>query len=172
MELRGIPKTKINGVEVACLVKFANCSKCGKLFASRKSSSRHYTKCCSEQCSQEIRRANAFGIKSHVYANVKMDSNWEVKFASYLDDIAVRWIRPSFLLWVDAKGKRRRYYPDFFLPDLGLYVDPKNKFVASKQREKINAILKAYDNVIIATLDELMSMNWPGKRDSNPHVSS
>lgn len=172
LELRGIPKTVVNGIEVACLVKFLDCSNCGNLFASRKSSAKHYAKCCSEYCNQEIRRRNAFGIKSHIYSNVKMDSKWEVLFAQHLDSLNIKWERPTFICWIDAKGKLRRYYPDFFLPEFNLYVDPKNKLVAAKQKEKISSILKMYDNIVIASLDELLLMNWPGRRDSNPHVSS
>lgn len=101
-----------------------------------------------------------------------MDSGWEVEFAKFLDINGIAWERPSYLTWIDSKNKARKYYPDFFLPALNIYVDTKNKLVMSKQREKIKAIRALYDNVIIATLDELLAMNWPGRGESNPHVSN
>lgn len=170
--LRNIPRTVINGNVVCSLVKFKNCSFCKKLFTSRKTSQTHYTKCCSDICSQSIRAQNAFGIKRHIYNSIKMDSLWEVEFAKHLDALNIKWIRPDPLTWVDTQGITRKYYPDFLLTDFNFYVDTKNLIVQNKQKEKIEAVTKLYSNIIIGTLEELISINWPDRQDSNPHVSS
>jgi len=167
-----IPRTKINGVTVLSLIKFKDCSYCGNSFISKKINTHYYNRCCSEACSQAIRSRNAYGIKKYYYSGVRMDCKWEVDFAKHLDSINVKWIRPEPLDWVDSKGKVRKYYADFYLPECDIYVDPKNKFVIQKQQEKIRYLLSNYNNIIIGSLLELKNIDWPGKRDSNPHVSS
>ena len=118
--LRNIPQTHKNGVQISSLIKFINCSACGVLFTSHKSSNSHYIKCCSETCKQNIRRKNSTGIKRHTYNNVLMDSLWGVHLAKFLDKHSIEWVRPTPLTWIDERGTSRNYYPDFYLPTMNL----------------------------------------------------
>jgi len=58
---------------------------------------------------------------------VKMDSTWEVVMAQRLDELGVRWERNNTLkLEYVTRGKRKRkYIPDFYLPDYDLYIEVK-----------------------------------------------
>ena len=62
--------------------------------------------------------------KHSVYNGVEMQSSWEEEFAKWLDVNGIKWSKPieSFpYVW----NGDRRYFPDFHLPDLGLYVEVK-----------------------------------------------
>ena len=74
-----------------------------------------------------------------------MDSKWEVKVAQWLDQHSVVWIRPSYLDWIDMNGKARKYFPDFYLPDLNVYLDPKNPFLIRTSQDKFKAISSQVD---------------------------
>lgn len=71
---------------------------------------------------------------------VWLDSSWEVEIAEYLDKLNIKWIRPKFIKWNDSKGNTRRYFPDFYLPDFDLYLDPKNPYCLQKDAEKMLTI--------------------------------
>lgn len=72
-----------------------------------------------------------------------MDSLWEVELAVWLDSHNITWSRPkSPLEWVDQEGVIRNYYPDFYLPDLDVYLDPKNPYLMSISRAKFEACSK------------------------------
>lgn len=65
------------------------------------------------------------------------ESSYEVTLSQTLNDLNILWIRPSFLWYTDSKGIKRRYYPDFFLPQYNIYFDPKNDYLISKDVDKI-----------------------------------
>ena len=44
--------------------------------------------------------------------------------------------------WTDDKGNKRRYYPDFYLPEYKTYVDPKNKYLVQMDKYKITQVIK------------------------------
>ena len=49
----------------------------------------------------------------------------------------VEWERPIPLNWMDSEGVKHRYYPDFYLPEYNIYLDPKNSYLMKKDEEKI-----------------------------------
>lgn len=65
-----------------------------------------------------------------------LESSWEVKVAEKLDQLKIKWIRPKPLKWVD-NNKTRYYFPDFYLPDYNLYLDPKNPYCMDKDIKKM-----------------------------------
>ena len=69
--------------------------------------------------------------------DVLLDSSWEVIVATKLIDLGIKWIRPKFIKWVDNMGTTRRYFPDFYLPDYDLYLDPKNPYCMMKDLDKM-----------------------------------
>ena len=58
---------------------------------------------------------------------VSMDSTWEVACARRLDELGIKWTRdPSIKLGYVTRGRRKRnYIPDFYLPDLDVYIEVK-----------------------------------------------
>lgn len=80
--------------------------------------------------------------KREEYNGVKFESSWEVELAKNLDENDIKWIRPAPLIYADANGQKRRYYPDFYLPDFDLYLDPKNPYVQRLDREKFDLVIE------------------------------
>lgn len=74
--------------------------------------------------------------------NVLLESSWEVRIANFLTDKNIKWIRPKFIKWQDSIGKTRRYFPDFYLVDYDIYLDPKNPYCLKRDEEKLNEVQK------------------------------
>lgn len=78
---------------------------------------------------------------------VIMDSSAEVKVAKILDEHHINWIRPTFLPWLDDFNKEHHYFPDFYLTDFDLYLDPKNDYCFKVQSYKIKKLNQQYSNI-------------------------
>lgn len=83
---------------------------------------------------------------------VLLDSSWEVQIADLLTNQNIHWIRPKYIKWIDLIGTERLYYPDFYLKDFNLYLDPKNPFCMSKDVEKM-AIVSKLINIVYGPLE-------------------
>jgi hypothetical protein len=92
---------------------------------------------------------------------VLLDSSWEEALAKRLDELNIAWIRPEVPIpWTDYNGISHNYFPDFFLTDHNLYLDPKNPIAYNVQRAKIDIITKQLNNLIILkTLKECQEFN-------------
>lgn len=90
------------------------------------------------------------------YQNKKvlLESSWEVELAEFLEENKIIWIRPKFIKWVDSKGIVRRYFPDFYLPQFNLYIDPKNPYCMETGKEKIIAVKKII-NLLVGNIKKL-----------------
>ena len=89
------------------------------------------------------------------YKGILLDSSWELALAKRLDEINIRWIRPKPIKWIDKKGLERNYFPDFYLPDYDLYLDPKNEYAFKNQSEKIECLKEQLTNLVfLRTLKE------------------
>lgn len=82
---------------------------------------------------------------------VKLDSSWEEALAKRLDEIGVIWERPKAVKWTDTSGTVRNYFPDFYLNDYDIFLDPKNPYAIKAQQEKINCLTIQLKNLIIIT---------------------
>lgn len=96
--------------------------------------------------------------KSHEYVDKHgrsfiFDSSWEDALAKRLDDLNIKWDRPE-PIYYELEGKRKRYYPDFFLPDYNLYLDPKNSYVINEQKQKLDIVKDLIPLIIITSLKE------------------
>lgn len=90
------------------------------------------------------------------YNEILMDSSWEVLMAKKLDMSLIRWERPTPIPYTDSTGKIRNYFPDFYLPDYNLYLDPKNPQAYKVQFEKIECLKQQYNNIIfLRNLEEI-----------------
>jgi len=91
---------------------------------------------------------------------VLLDSSWEEALAIRLDELNIKWIRPNSVKWIDNEGKVHNYFPDFYLIDHDLYLDPKNDQVYKISIEKISKVLDILPNLkIIRTLEECKNFN-------------
>ena len=88
------------------------------------------------------------------YNGIWFDSKWEVAVAKSLNENSIQWIRPKTgFVWTD---KGNKYYPDFFLPDFDVYLDPKNSYLIKKDAYKISEASKRNSiKVIILTEKDL-----------------
>lgn len=82
---------------------------------------------------------------------VSLDSFWEEALAIRLDTIGVNWIRPSPIKWIDNDNVTHNYFPDFYLPEFDLYLDPKNPYAVKAQQVKIQCLKQQIQNLIIIT---------------------
>jgi hypothetical protein len=87
---------------------------------------------------------------------VMLDSSWEEILAHRLDDLNIAWDRPvDPINWVDSAGKTRHYFPDFYLPDFNIFLDPKNPAAILAQQEKVNWLINNRKDVhFLKTLQE------------------
>jgi hypothetical protein len=100
----------------------------------------NFTQESRENLSRLAKERNLGGYRPHpnkgvLYNGVWFDSKWEERVAKSLDEYQVRWLRPKAgFVWTDSGNK---YFPDFFLVDYNVYLDPKNDFLQKKDSLKI-----------------------------------
>jgi hypothetical protein len=150
-------KLKINGMHN---LKCAICSKNFKNKNKNKTCSKEcYLKLLSTQSRDNPNCGGETNYKKYIYKDVYMDSSWEVNLAKFLDLNNIVWERSRKIvfLWTDRNNKKRRYYPDFYLPKYNLYLDPKNKFLLEKDEFKINQVIKENNiDLICESLDNII----------------
>ena len=89
------------------------------------------------------------------YKGIWLDSTWEYELAKRLDELKIKWVRPDPIPWIDDQGIKHNYFPDFYLEDYDLFLDPKNPQAVKVQRKKLDMLLRQYKNiVIIETLEK------------------
>lgn len=84
-------------------------------------------------------KRNSYRFK---YKGIILESSYELRLAKLLDKHKIQWMRPECLMWCDKNGENHRYYPDFYLPEYDVYLDPKNKYLIEKDKEKINHVIE------------------------------
>jgi len=87
---------------------------------------------------------------------VMLDSSWEEALAVRLDELKIQWERPiTPFKWIDISGKEHNYFPDFYLCDYNVFLDPKNPHAFAVQKEKLEIIKIQLPNLkILTTLKE------------------
>lgn len=128
------------------------CPICNKEFTVKVTNTRQT--CGSKECRNKLiqiktigkcggYRKNSFRGKSFHYKTkdnkvVFLQSTYELKVAQELDNNNIKWVRPEPLRWIDKDEKKHQYYPDFYLLDFDIYLDPKNGIGIEKDKEKIS----------------------------------
>lgn len=154
---------------------------CGVVFQDKPSSKRKY---CSPSCSSKHRmnqpeqkkRARELAIEQGLGGNVSrgmhgyydspsagrvfLESSYEFKVAEELDKNGIKWNRPSkkdaMVYQYPEENKIRRYFPDFYLPEYDVYLDPKNNYRIRQDMRKIRLVSQKYKvRVIILPSDQL-----------------
>ena len=74
---------------------------------------------------------------------VIMDSNWEVAMANRFDELDINWHRdPEMKIEYETRsGRKKNYIPDFYLPDLDIYVEVKG-YWTDAARHKMKDVIK------------------------------
>lgn len=130
------------------------CCICGKGFEFDTAKRGYFRKTCSESCLSLLIGQNSTanpncGARAHFarsqrcqYKGVLMDSAWEVALAQWLDGNGIEWTRSreTYFRWTDQVGKSRRYTPDFYLPELDCYLDPKNSYLMKVDAAKMRQV--------------------------------
>jgi len=71
---------------------------------------------------------------------VYLQSSYEIALAKSLDENNIAWIRPQSVTWIDEQQITHKYYPDFYLPEFNVYLDPKNDYLIQKDFLKIKSV--------------------------------
>lgn len=71
-------------------------------------------------------RTKKIKYSSPIAGEVLLDGNWELKTAIYFDKNKIKWIRNKKRFpYIDSKGKKRTYCPDFFIVDENYFIEVK-----------------------------------------------
>lgn len=95
-------------------------------------------------------REKIMNLKGEIFI---AESSFEVKLSSILNSLQIDWIRPKFIWYKDKNDNKRRYYPDFYLTDFDLYLDPKNDYLIKTDIDKIIRAAKS-NNIFIIIIGE------------------
>ena len=87
-------------------------------------------------------------------STVMLDSSWEEMLAKRLDEQNIEWVRPGPMKWVDSTGRQRNYFPDFYLPESDLFLDPKNPAAMKQQNEKVTWLKQNVKNLVFLCNEE------------------
>jgi len=72
------------------------------------------------------RRCRSYKYTSPIAGKVRLDGKWELAVAKWLDKKKYTWERnKKRFKYVDLKGKTRYYVPDFYVEELGGYLEVK-----------------------------------------------
>lgn len=121
----------------------------------------NFTEAGLKKLSQEAKRRGLGGYRPHPnrgqrYRGIWLDSKWEVRVAESLDAANIKWTRPKTgFVWNEAGNK---YYPDFHLTDFGVYLDPKNEYLRSKDTLKITEARRR-NGITVLVLSE-SQLDW------------
>ena len=122
------------------LEKEIECTCCKKTFISKRTVNNTFSTLCSNECYIKVKRHNAKGIKRQEYKGQIFDSGYEVEVAKWLDKNSIEWVKDKVIFWEDNRGKQHRYFPDFYLPEYNIYLDPKNEYCIEHQKEKLEVV--------------------------------
>lgn len=87
------------------------------------------------------------------YKDVDLDGTWELRYAKFLDSNNISWERCKRRFSYIYKNKNHYYTPDFYLPDLNIYVEIKG-YEVELDRIKWSQFPKG-ETLIILRYDDL-----------------
>jgi len=105
-------------------------------------------------------RANAgnskkFRVKDSFGKDVVLQSTYELLCSQILNEIGVLWVRPTYL-----KYDNKKYFPDFYLIEHDIYLDPKNSYRANLDNEKIQKVILQNGVNLFVVLKENLTKQW------------
>lgn len=135
---------------LSCSISFTSCTVCNKTILHKVKTP--IRKTCSRSC-QTIasvgnrtyingRRLNIYYFNINENKTILLESSWEHDIAKFLDTNNIIWIRPTPIGYVDENKKSRLYFPDFYLPQIDTFLDPKNPYGMKCDAYKIKQVSK------------------------------
>ena len=85
----------------------------------------------------------------YTYKGVDLHGKWELKYAQWLDNREIKWIRCKQTFEYIIENKAHRYMPDFYLPETDEYIEIKgyktNKDIAkwSQFPHKLTVLMRS-----------------------------
>lgn len=139
------PRTK------KCAIRYRTCNHCKQLFVSANAKNNYDRRTCSHICHIQASvgtRTYQNGKRKVIWfdnpwqGRVLLESSWELEIANLLGEHNIKWFRPMPIVWIDVEGKTRHYFPDFYLPNQNMYLDPKNPYCMIRDKNKMAAVEK------------------------------
>lgn len=151
-------KYKSNHKSPMCYVSF--CEICSATIQNK------INKTCSKKCLAKLlsnnsrknpncggkRNSKRIYVKDSNQKIVCLESSYEVLLSEILNNLKIHWTRPKHIFY-KKDNKTYRYYPDFYLKDFNIYLDPKNDYLIENCWDKIYTV-NAYNNTSIVILDK------------------
>jgi hypothetical protein len=170
--------SKLNRFKRNCKIKFGNCKICKNIFVASRDKP-GYRNVCSKECydiifkniglalckkhnNQKMYGHHIFMSKYH--GEIKLDSGWEVKIIKSLEYNDIKWERGKGFKWIRPSDNTEHiYYPDFYLPDYDIYIEPKNPYRwetdLNFEQTKVRYVINHYNINIIMILNK-KHLNW------------
>ena len=67
--------------------------------------------------------------------------------AKWMDAEGIKWDRSKkrhMFRWIDTNGDERKYFPDFYLPDFNIYLDPENDYYLQRNLLKLKYVMDTH----------------------------
>lgn len=146
----------------AVVMHLLTCKVCNTQF----SHSNREVKACSPECRTQIYRntairnrlggnknTRAYGwYESPIAGRVWLESSYELIIARILDQSNIKWQRPKYIPYT-INSISKKYYPDFYLVDHDIYLDPKNDYLIEQDKTKIDLVCEQ-NNVRVYVLNK------------------
>jgi len=100
-------------------------------------------------------RSKKFRVNDSYGKEVVLQSTYELRCSEILNELNIAWVRPKAL-----KYDGRNYFPDFYLPDFDVYLDPKNSYKAKLDFEKIEKVKEQNKVKVLILLDEQLNSEY------------
>jgi hypothetical protein len=124
----------------------------GKVIPRRTSHTDEYKDRMSILACERLQKHSKYS-KNIEYNGAILESTFELRTAQILDELDIKWIKVRQGYVWDDNGKRRRYVPDFYLPDFDVFLDPKNDYLIKKDKRKIESAM-SINNIKVFVLSE------------------
>lgn len=100
-------------------------------------------------------RSKKFKVNDSFGKEVCLQSTYELRCSEILNELGIDWIRPTSL-----KYDSRNYFADFYLPAYDLYLDPKNSYKASLDKEKIEKVIEQNNVKVVILLEKDLTLDF------------
>jgi hypothetical protein len=100
-------------------------------------------------------RSKKFYVLDSFGKKVCLQSSFELRCSELLNELKIKWIRPTAL-----KYDNKNYFADFYLPEFNLYLDPKNNYKAKLDQTKIDKVKEQNNVKIVVLLEEHLTLDY------------